>query len=136
MSGEFVDTNVLLYAYDRGAGRKQSLAIELLTRLDQLSGGFISTQVLVEFYSAGTRKQRMQPAEAEDIISSFSRWNIHSPVHADLIRASRLHREHQISLWDALIVTSALEMGCTSLWTEDLQDGQKFESLTVRNPFA
>jgi predicted nucleic acid-binding protein len=136
MSGEFVDTNVLLYAYDRGAGRKQSLAIDLLARLDRPSRGFTSTQVLIEFYSAGTRKQGMQPDEAEEIISSFSRWNIHRPTHADLIRASQLHGHHQVSWWNALIVTSAIELGCSTLWTEDLRDGRQYGPVTVRNPFA
>jgi predicted nucleic acid-binding protein len=136
MSGEFIDTNVLIYAYDQSVRRKYDLAIELVARLDRFQAGFISIQVLTEFYWGGIKKLRLPPAQVEEIISSFDRWKIHRPTHADLIRASQLHRSHQISWWDALIVTSALQLDCTTLWTEDLQDGRKFESLTVRNPFA
>jgi predicted nucleic acid-binding protein len=60
---------------------------------------------------------------------------LHRPDHADLIRASQLHRRYKISWWDALMVNSALELGCGILWTEDLRHGQRIGSLTVRNPF-
>src|SRR5262249_31126157 len=129
MSGEFVDTNVLIYAYDQAVRRKYDLAIELVARLDRHQRGSISIQVLTEFYWGAIKKLRLPPADVEEILCSFERWKIHCPSHADLIRASKLLRRYQISWWDALIVNSALELECSTLWTEDLQDGQKIESL-------
>ena len=136
MSVEFVDTNVLLYAHDGGAGKKHSKAIQLLTRLSDDSNGALSIQVLCEFYSAGTRKMRIGSEEAEAIIRDLSGWIIHRPEHADLLRAVRLQRRYKIGWWDALIMNSAIELGSSIVWTEDLRHGQRYGGVLVRNPFA
>jgi len=136
MSVEFVDTNVFIYAHDGGAGAKHKKSVELLTRLFDSSSGAISIQVLSEFYSAATRKLAMSSQDAQEIIEDLGGWIIHRPGHADLVRAARLQRRYKIAWWDALIVNSALEVGCSVLWSEDLANGQKFGSTTVRNPFA
>ncbi|MGH9653876.1 MAG: PIN domain-containing protein [Bryobacteraceae bacterium] len=135
MSAEFLDTNVLLYAHDAGAGAKQGRSIELVAHLGANRSGAVSVQVLAEFYSAATKKLRMRSEEAEEILSDFGFWNIHRPGHSDLMKAAQLHRRYKLSWWDALIVNSALELGCSVLWTEDLNHGQRFGSLIVRNPF-
>jgi predicted nucleic acid-binding protein len=132
---EFVDTNIFIYAVDRGAGRKQDRAVGLIERLVQESSGAISTQVLVEFFSAATRKFHLSSEEAEQTIVDLKGWILHRPDHVDLVRACHLHRRYKFSWWDALMVNSALELGCSILWTEDLRDGQKIGALTVRNPF-
>jgi len=136
MSVEFVDTNVFIYAHDGGAGAKHKKSVELLTRLFDSSSGAISIQVLSELYSAATRKLAMSSQDAQEIIEDLGGWIIHRPGHADLVRAARLQRRYKIAWWDALIVNSALEVGCSVLWSEDLANGQKFGSTTVRNPFA
>jgi predicted nucleic acid-binding protein len=133
---EFVDTNVLVYAHDASAGLKWHVAMDLLARLAGEQAGALSTQVLIEFYAAGTRVLKLPPEAAEAVLYRFGRWTIHRPHPEDLIRSARLHRQHSISWWDALILNSALELSCTTLWTEDFQDGQRFGALTVRNPFA
>ncbi|MGH9655841.1 MAG: PIN domain-containing protein, partial [Bryobacteraceae bacterium] len=92
MSVEFVDTNVFIYAHDAHRGAKQERAAELLTRLFENGNGAISTQVLVEFYSAAIKKLRMRSEEAEDVLRDLSSWNIHRPGHSDLLKASQLHR--------------------------------------------
>lgn len=135
MSAEFVDTNVFVYAHDLGAGAKHHRSANLLTELFESNTGAISVQVLAEFYSVATRKLHVPSDEAEQAIRDLGVWKIHRPSHADLLKALGLHRQHRISWWDALIVTSALELGCTVLWTEDLTDGRRFGDLTVRNPF-
>jgi predicted nucleic acid-binding protein len=135
MSVEFVDTNVLLYAHDRSAGAKYTAAAELLSHLAESMCGTLSFQVLAEFYAAGTRKMGMDSEEAEAIIRDFGGWIIHRPEHADLLRAARLQRRYQISWWDALVLNSAVESGCSILWTEDLQSGRNYAGVQVRNPF-
>ena len=135
MSAEFIDTNVLIYAHDGGAGRKHSQAVELLVRLLEEGAGALSLQVLSEFYSAATRKLGIKSSEAEEVIRDLAGWTIHRPGHADLLKSAQLHRRHKIAWRDALIVNSAVELGCTLLWTEDLADGRRYGSVTVRNPF-
>jgi predicted nucleic acid-binding protein len=135
MSVEFVDTNILIYAHDGGAGAKYKTSVELLTRLFEEGCGASSIQVLAEFYSAATRKLGMKSADAEEAIADLGGWTIHRPAHADLLRAARLQRRYSIAWWDALIVNSAVELGSDVLWSEDLSHGQRYEAVTVRNPF-
>jgi len=136
MSVEFVDTNVLIYAHDGGAGEKHKRSVELLARLFEEDSGALSIQVLAEFYAAATRKLGMSSQQAEEAIMDLAGWTIHRAEHADLLRAARLHRRYKIAWWDALVINSAMELGCRVLWTEDLADGQRYEAVTVRNPFA
>ena len=135
MSAEFVDTNIFIYAHDGGAGAKHEKSVALLRRLFENGTGALSIQVLAEFYAAATKKLRMTAEEVEDVLHDLEDWTLHRATLADLLSASRLHRRHKISWWDALIVNSAIELGCKVLWSEDMADGQKFGTLMVRNPF-
>jgi predicted nucleic acid-binding protein len=83
---------------------------------------------------AATRNQSMTSLMA-DSIPTLTGWSIHRPGYADLSKAAALHRRHKIAWWDAPIVKIAIELGCRVLWTEDLAHGQRYGSLTVRNPF-
>jgi predicted nucleic acid-binding protein len=136
MSVEFVDTNVLIYAHDQSTGRKHEIAVDLLTRLFAERARAASIQVLMEFYSAATKKLKFTSAEAEDVLVDMAAWAIHRPGHDDLIRAAHLHRRYNISWWDALLVNSATQLGCDVLWSEDFSSGQRYGSVTVRNPFV
>jgi predicted nucleic acid-binding protein len=135
MNAEFVDTNILIYAHDGGAGVRHAKSVALLERLFEKGNGALSIQVLTEFYAAATRKLNMKPEEAEEVLQDLEGWILHRPSFADLLSASRLHRRYKVSWWDALILNSANELGCVVLWSEDLADGQNYGSLTVRNPF-
>jgi predicted nucleic acid-binding protein len=136
MSVEFVDTNIFVYAHEGGAGSKHSKAADLLTRLFDEQAGALSVQVLTEFYVIATKKLGMKSQEAEDVLTDLASWTIHRPTHADVLRACRIHREQQVSWWDALIVNSAVELGCDVLWSEDMAAGRRHGALTIRNPFA
>jgi predicted nucleic acid-binding protein len=135
VSLEFIDTNVQVCAHERDAGLKHSRAVELVSRLVREDGAALSIQVLAEFYATAVRKLGMSSQEAEAIVSDFGVCTIHRPGHADLLQAARLHRRYRLSWWDALILNSALDLGCSRLWTEDFTDGRRFGPLTVRNPF-
>ena len=136
MSAEFIDTNVLVYAHDGSAGVKHAKSVDLLSRLVEEQNGALSVQVLAEFYAVAIRKLGMASAEAEAVIMDLEHWTIHRPGHADLIRASRIHIGHKVAWWDSLILTSALELGCRVLWSEDFADRRRFGTLTVRSPFS
>jgi predicted nucleic acid-binding protein len=135
---EFVDTNVLLYAYDRSTGARHVQARDLVSRLGRARHGALSVQVLQEFYVNAVRKVAvpLTPAEARSRLRVLSRWSVHAPLPPDVIAASSISEDHGISFWDAMIVRSAAELGCTVLWTEDLNDGQSIGGVRVTNPFA
>jgi len=107
-----------------------------LTRLFEVQAGALSTQVLSEFYAVATKKLGMKSREAEDIIRDLGSWMIHCAGHADVVRAAEIHRRYQVAWWDALAINSAAELGCDTLWTEDLAHGRRYGTVTVRNPFA
>lgn len=134
---EFVDTNVLLYAYDRGKPHKQTKAVALLKKLWQEGSGALSVQVLQEFYVNVTRKlpQPLKTKEAEAVVTDYGAWKVYAPRFVDVIKAIQLQQIHPLSFWDAMIVHSARTLGCHILWSEDLNSGQRFGSLEVRNPF-
>lgn len=135
---EFVDTNVLLYAYDSSAGRFHDVALELVGRLGRARQGAVSVQVLQEFYVNAVAKiaVRLTPEQARGRLVVLSRWATHSPMAGDVLAASAISEDNGISFWDAMIVRSASELGCPRLWTQDLNDGQLIAGVRVANPFA
>jgi predicted nucleic acid-binding protein len=135
MNVEFIDTNILVYAYDLSAGQKGVIARQLIARLALEESSALSIQVLAEFYSVCTRKARFDSERLERILENFRSWTIHSPDYGDFVKATQYHRKHQIQWWDALLLTSAISLGCSVLWTEDFSHGQRFGNLIIRNPF-
>ncbi|MCW5982071.1 MAG: PIN domain-containing protein [Bryobacteraceae bacterium] len=136
MSGrEFVDTNILVYAFDRTAVAKREAAIELLERLWLEHTGCVSLQVLQEFYVATTRKLSMPPDHAKAQVERLGKWRVHRPALEDVLASIESHRRKRISFWDALILRSASQLGCSVLWSEDLKDGVAWDAVIVRNPF-
>lgn len=129
---EFVDSNVLLYLLSGEAGRADA-AERVVARSPRLS-----VQVLNEVAQVALRKFRMPMADVRAFSGSLCSLCEVAPVSVVMHeRALRLVERSRLPLYDALIVSAALECGCQTLWSEDFQDGQVFGgSLTVRNPFA
>jgi predicted nucleic acid-binding protein len=134
---QFVDTNILVYAYDQTAGAKHDKARALLIELLRTGEGCLSMQVLQEFFVSLTRKIRepLETAEAARRVAYLAEWNLHVPERSDLFSAIDLHQQLRISFWDAMMIQSARRLGCRVLWTEDLSDGQSYAGVIVRNPF-
>lgn len=135
---QFVDANVLVYAFDATAGQKRVVAARLLENLWRDDGGRLSVQVLQEFFVAITRKvpHPLPAAEAAERVREFSAWRVFTPTAGDVLAAISLHREAQLAFWDAMIVHAASESGCDVLWTEDLADGPVFGGVRIINPFV
>ncbi len=134
MRGEaFFDTNVLVYALAQG-DRRSAQAEELLA-----SGGRISVQILNEFVSVARRKLQMPWPEVKEALGAFldlcpSPVSISMKTHE---AAVRIAEARGFKIYDALVIAAALEAGCSILYSEDFQDGQKIEGkLMIRNPFA
>lgn len=139
MSGNrrFIDTNILLYAHDDSAGAKQDQARALVEELWESRDGCLSVQVLQEFFVNVIRKiaKPLDAETAKEIVADFSRWYVHVPASDDVLAAIGIHQHTGISFWDAMIVRSAAEIGCTVLYSEDLDAGQDYFGVRVENPF-
>ena len=135
---QFVDTNVLIYAHDSSAGVKHERARTLLRELWKDHTGCVSAQVLQEFYVNVTQKvaKPVAPEVAAQIISDLSAWQVHQPGVDDILDAIQLQGRHKLSFWDAMILSSALALGCEIVWSEDLNPGQRYDLVTVQNPFS
>ena len=134
---QFVDTNVLVYAYDVSAGEKHEIAKELLKELWYERNGCLSTQVLQEFYVTITKKVKkpLSPVEAAEIISDLRSWKLSVIDIKDILEAIRVSQRYVISFWDSLIIVSAVNLDCEIIWSEDLNSGQYFGKVRVQNPF-
>ena len=135
MNVEFTDTNILVYAFGDEPDKRQT-ASALITRLDRAGSGAMSTQVAAEFCAVVTRKLKLPARVSATILEGFAHWRIYCPQLADIIQAVKLQERHRLSFWDSMMIYSAIQSGAQILWTEDLNDGQRFGDLTVRNPFA
>jgi predicted nucleic acid-binding protein len=131
MALRFFDTNVLLYLIGSDSV-KADRAEQLLS-----SGGVISVQVLNEFASVASRKQRMPWPEIDDALAGFRDLFRIEPLTIEVHKhGMALARDHGFAVYDALIVASALAAECDLLYSEDLQDGRRIEgAMTIRNPF-
>ena len=134
--GEFVDTNILIYAFDRSAGAKHRIAVDLVKRLWTEHRGWISLQVMQEFYVSVTRKLKLPADEAASQVRRLRLWRVHRPTVEDILAAIELHQRHSVSFWDGLILRSAQASQCSVLYSEDLSHGQRWGNLEVRNPFV
>ena len=136
MSAEFCDTNILVYAYDASHPVKHARARALVQRLWDEQSGCISVQVLQELFVTLTHKVAapVDRTVARHIIADLSTWNVVSPNPIDVLDAIDSSSRWQLSFWDAMIVTAALRAGADLLWSEDLNEGQRFGRLEIRNP--
>jgi predicted nucleic acid-binding protein len=131
---DFLDTNVVVYAFDTADPEKQRAAIDVLESGRRL---VVSTQVLLETWWVLTRRLEHPLSEdsASEVIDELCRLPV-ATTDVDLVRrAMTTSRRWQLAVWDALIVEAARSSGCDRILTEDLQDGQDFDGVTVVNPF-
>jgi len=134
----FLDTNILVYAYDRGEPEKQAQAQGLLTGGIERENAVISAQVLGEFFVLVTRRIQT-PLSAEEAEQVIDLLGILPVVEIDLKlvrQALSIHKELQISYWDSLIIAAAERADCAMVLSEDLNAGQVYQGVRVENPFG
>ncbi len=134
----FVDTNVLVYLFDADAPAKQVRARETIADLVRRKALVLSSQVLGELFVTLTRKlaEPLTADEAGRVVADLSDFPVVALDAALVSRAVELSAREQLSYWDAQIVVAATAAGATTLYTEDLQPGRRFGSVTVVDPFA
>ncbi|MFH0919431.1 MAG: PIN domain-containing protein [Fibrobacterota bacterium] len=135
MSKVFVDTHVLVYAFDQADSIKMKTARQCLYTLEKNGNGVISTQVLQEFYVALVQKLKVDPLSTKAVLHSFRHFEtiqITSDLIEEAVDCSVLKK---YSFWDSLIVVCAEQARCQTLWTEDFQHGQVVRGVKIVNPF-
>lgn len=133
---EFLDTNVLVYAYDPSEQRKQQIARSLVRRA--VAGEIAaSSQVLGEF-AATLLHKLTPPAKPEDVIALLDTLGPIKLVPLDgdvILRAVQARAQYGLHFYDGMIVATAERGGCQRIWSEDFNAGQKYFGIPVENPF-
>ena len=134
----FLDTNVLVYLFDRGAPAKQARAQKLIDELGSSSLAVVSTQVLQEFYVSVTRKLASPLPEeaAEAAVRALATLHVVVVDPPLVLQGITVSRRHRISFWDGLVVAAASVAGCGTLLSEDLAHGSALSGVSVKNPFG
>ena len=134
----FIDTNVFIYPLEKADARRFMIADTIIREAIATGSACISFQVVQECLNTMLRKASipLDTAGMRDYLDVVLLPLVRVPASADLYRRSLEVRErYGFSFYDALIVATALEAGCTRLWSEDLQHGQRIGVLQVENPF-
>ncbi len=126
----FFDTNIIVYLTSGDAaraGKAEGLIAD---------GGVISVQVLNEFASVARRKIALSWAETEEVLEALkANLEVVPLTLAIHERAVGLASAHNLNIYDAGIVSAAIESGCDAIWSEDMQHGRTFETVRIANPF-
>jgi predicted nucleic acid-binding protein len=131
-----IDTNFLVYAEGMNDRAKQKIAEQIIKKIT-VETTFVPVQVLGELFRVLVVKARRSPESARKSILSWERtFPVIETSHSILLAAVDLAADHNIPIWDAVILASAASAGCRLLLTEDMQEGFTWSGVTVVNPFA
>jgi predicted nucleic acid-binding protein len=140
MSGRFfLDTNIFVYSFDQAAPAKSARAIQLIREGIATGEGFVSYQVVQEFFNVAFRRfaQPMSLPDAQQYLTTtFRNLLAVQSSRALFVEAMRLRDKFELAWYDALIVASALDGKCKVLYSEDFQSGRQLEGLRIINPFV
>lgn len=133
----FFDTNILVYAFDAKEVEKSRVAKDLIRHHGGVGNLVISTQVLQEFYASVSRmgKKLMSKEDAEYVVNDLSEFPLIQIDKTLIAHAMKRHQSNKFSFWDSLIVEAALQSGCSTLFSEDMQQGRTIDELTICDPF-
>jgi len=131
----FFDTNVLIYADDKAAPAKQRRALDLLAEHRRAGTGVVSLQILQEYFVTITRKLGVDQRIARRKVELLAEFDVAATDVTDILSAIDLHLLHGFSFWDALVMRSAKQAGCSVLLTEDMQETREIDGVRIVNPF-
>lgn len=132
-----LDSNVLIYAYNKDTEHKRTIASGLILRaMAEPSRLVLTLQALGEFYRVATRKQKETPDRVKQAISRLHAvFAIATPMPSAIFEAIDANRDHGIQYWDAMMWATARQIGASHILSEDLQDGRSLGGVTFVNPF-
>ena len=132
----FIDTNVLLYAASNAPADQDKRAVARRVLAEPAIG--FSAQVLQEFYAAAVTKARLEMThdEAVAVLESLAAYPVWPVTRELVLDAVASKQRFRISYWDAAILVAAKQVGCRTIYSEDLNDSQEYDGVRVVNPFA
>jgi predicted nucleic acid-binding protein len=133
----FLDTNVLVYAYDSSEPLKQRVAQEILREGLETRDASISAQILSEFFVTVTRKIRypLTVPEAAELLERLVLLPVVSINWPTIKQAVSIQTRYGLSYWDSLVIAAAQRAGCAEVVSEDMNPGQGYDGVVVQNPF-
>ena len=132
----FVDSNVFIYAVDKAVSAKQKKARDIVADVFADGSAYrVSSQVLAEFSSVAVRKLGMATPILLALLAEMGKIAHVAIDNALVSRAVEIQGIYGIQYYDAQIVAAAERLGCSSILTEDLNDGQMYCGITAVNPF-
>lgn len=132
----FLDSNILLYFFDKLDVRKQKTAEALVSSLVKSKKGQISTQTLQEYFNVVTKKLKCDKLKAKDAVEYYATaFPLHINTVKDILAAITISIKNQLSFYDSLIIAAAKAEGCGTVYSEDLNDGQEVDGVKIVNPF-
>ena len=133
----FIDSNVFLYAIDKAVSEKQTTARAIVAEAFGAQSQYrISSQVLAEFASVSIRKLKISTPLLLEFLSEMGRISHTGVDNALVCRAAEIQGIYRIQFYDAQIIAAAERLGCASILTEDLNDGQMYCGIIAVNPFS
>jgi len=138
MTVVLLDTNVLVYAFDRAEPAKRARAIKIIFDLQTNAVGCLSVQCLSEFFSAVTRgaAPKLPMDEALQYVQDYLlAFPTHMLTPSIVLLAARAARDHSLSFYDAQIWACAFANEVPVVFSEDFQDGHVIEGIRFVNPF-
>ncbi len=139
MPGEriFLDTNIIVYAYDVSAGEKHLIARKVVVDLWDSGNGLLSTQVLQEFFVSVTKKiqKPLDIIRTKEVVSDLMKWDVFVNDGETILGAIDTHQQYQYSFWDSMILYAAINGGASTLLSEDFTCGQTVLGTRIKNPF-
>ncbi len=131
-----LDTNILAHAEGLNGAEKQATTLDLISRLPQAST-IVPAQVLGELFNVMVRKGKRSRADARNILLSWrDTFTVAETTGDVMLMAADLAADHQLGIWDAVILSTASQADCRLLISEDLQEGFTWGGVTVVSPFA
>lgn len=134
----FIDSNVLIYAYNEAEPQKQSVATELIASFLENRNAVVSVQVLGEFFRVVTRRipNPLSVEQATLVIDALESLQVLDIDMAMVRRAIATHSRYGVNYWDSLIIAAAERSDCTHILSEDFNTGQSYHGILAVNPFV
>jgi predicted nucleic acid-binding protein len=134
----FLDTNIIVYAFDFSAKKKHEIAKQILIDLWNSGRGLLSTQVLQEFYVTVTQKipKPLDRKLAIQTIKDLLHWDVVINDGDAIIDAIEIQTKHKFTFWDAMIIQAAFKGGAELIFSENLGSSRKIQGVTLKNPFV
>ena len=131
----FIDTNVWVYALSGQDHAKRQIAIELIARTYRDDMICVSSQVLKEFANFAFKKTKKSAAQINAMLAKIGSYSFVADTKKLIYDATTGKEKWQVGFYDALMLAAANKAGCTAIYTEDLNDGQVYDTVKAINPF-